>query len=108
MARGGAPRTAGAPCESISALCLRCIRRVEHVGCWGDDGKYHLAPVEWIEYLPVERTSTYSLREMEPMSETDDTPPLAALTRLFQRREDHIGVAGQEDAGLEGGHLDFE
>ena len=42
---------------SVTADGYRGEDRVEYVSVWGNDGRCHNVPVEWIEYLPVSRTS---------------------------------------------------
>lgn len=37
--------------------------RVDHITVYGNDGRYHTVPVEWIEYLPAERDSQIILIE---------------------------------------------
>ena len=42
---------------SVTASGYRGKDRVEFVPVWGNDGRLHNVPVEWVEYLPVSRTS---------------------------------------------------
>lgn len=77
----------------VTAYGFRGINRVEYVECWGGDGQYHLVPVEWVEYLPVERTSSYSLCELEPQPENDEARPLAGPRTNLDDYLDKIGVS---------------
>jgi hypothetical protein len=42
---------------TVTANGYRGIERVEYVPVWGNDGRLHNVPVEWIEYQPVSRKS---------------------------------------------------
>lgn len=61
---------------AVTAHGYRGEERVEYVGKWGGDGKYHEIPVHWTEYLPVERTSQIQLSERAPLEPSDKTRPL--------------------------------
>ncbi|MCQ2397259.1 MAG: hypothetical protein MJ106_06145, partial [Lentisphaeria bacterium] len=70
-------RNGGTSTIAVTAHGYRGEERVEYVGKWGGDGKYHEVPVHWIEYLPVERTSHIQLSEKVPMEPTEKTRPLS-------------------------------
>ena len=48
---------------AVIACGYRGEARVEHKEVRGGDGKWHSVPVEWVEYLPVERTTDMYLSE---------------------------------------------
>lgn len=50
---------------SVTAYGFRGEPRVDYVEVWGGDGDCHEVPVEWTEYLPVERTSLMALSESD-------------------------------------------
>lgn len=49
----------------ITAYGYRTVARVDYVTELGDDGEYHSIPVEWIEYIPVEKTSTIEIKHIK-------------------------------------------
>ena len=52
---------------AVTAYGYRGEKRVTVKKVWGGDGAYHSVPVEWIEYLPVSRTSNMCVsNEGEP------------------------------------------
>ena len=55
----------------ITAHGFRGKERVDHVSKLGGDGNWHNVPVEWIEYLPVQRTSTMIVRETDGLTLQD-------------------------------------
>lgn len=48
---------------AVTAYGYRGEKRVTYKSVYGGDGNWHEVPVEWIEYLPVERTSNVSVAE---------------------------------------------
>lgn len=65
----------------VDAHGFQGIDRVEHVTVYGGDGDFHDVAVPWIEYLPVERTSSFSLREQIPQDANDEVQPLQGNQR---------------------------
>ncbi|MBR6471090.1 MAG: hypothetical protein IKS83_04795 [Victivallales bacterium] len=61
---------------AVTAYGYKTIAHVEHVTVWGGDGHAHEVPVEWLEYLPVQRTSELLVSEQEapPATPPDDAP----------------------------------
>ena len=47
----------------VTAYGYRGEERVDYEEVYGGDGNYHDVPVEWTEYLPVQRSSCMCLRE---------------------------------------------
>ena len=47
----------------VTAHGYRGVEHVEHERVHGGDGKWHTVPVEWIEYLPVEKTTEMYVSE---------------------------------------------
>ena len=54
----------------VSAHGFRGETRVEVVPVFGGDGKMHMVPVEWIEYLPVVQENKVFVRRSSPQEET--------------------------------------
>lgn len=50
---------------SVTSHAYKTIQRVDYVPVYGGDGRYHDVPVEWYEYIPVEKTSTVRLQELK-------------------------------------------
>lgn len=50
---------------SITAHTYKTIKHVEHITKLGGDGKLHTIPVEWLEYVPLERTSQMELANVD-------------------------------------------
>lgn len=50
---------------SITAYTYKTIKHVEVVTKLGGDGKLHNIPVEWLEYIPLERTSQMELANVD-------------------------------------------
>lgn len=48
---------------SVTAHGFRGENRTEYVSVYGGDGKNHSVPVEWIEYIAVQRTSPIVVKE---------------------------------------------
>lgn len=75
-------RKQGAASEiQVDAHGFRGVERVEHVTRYGGDGKLHDIAVPWIEYLPVERTTSFSIREQIPQEPNNDVQPLQGSQR---------------------------
>lgn len=49
----------------VTAYGYRGAKRVDHEDVYGGDGKWHSVPVEWIEYLPVSKTTDMYLTESD-------------------------------------------
>ena len=58
-------RASGVSDVRVTAHGYRGEKRVDHEEVYGGDGKWHSVPVEWIEYLPVEKTRVMRLTEAE-------------------------------------------
>lgn len=41
----------------VTAYSFKGIAHTDFIPVWGGDGRTHAVPVEWIEYIPVERTT---------------------------------------------------
>ncbi len=57
------------------------VPRTTYVEVWGGDGKCHDVPVEWIEYLPVSRTSSFHVAEQIPTDLGAKVQPLQGEQR---------------------------
>ncbi len=56
-------RTSGVSRSTVTAYGYKGVNRVDYQDVHGGDGKWHKVPVEWIEYLPVQRTSDLAVSE---------------------------------------------
>lgn len=54
----------------ITARGFRGADRTDYVDVWGGDGRIHSVPVNWVEYLPIEKKTRLTIAEM-PDSDTD-------------------------------------
>ena len=52
---------------AVTAHGFRAIRHVDYVPTFGGDGKWHDVPVEWLEYVPVSRTSQLDVMDTNEM-----------------------------------------
>ena len=87
-------------CITQNILKARCIRRqgnsgtvevtahgfcgeqrVDFVNVYGGDGHWHAVPVEWVEYLPVQRTSFFKFTDDPSPEEADPSQPDSLLRR---------------------------
>ncbi len=50
---------------NVTAYSFRTEERVDFVQKLGGDGHIHSVPVPWTEYIPVERTSTVKLKQLD-------------------------------------------
>ncbi|MBQ7208262.1 MAG: hypothetical protein IJS01_10745 [Lentisphaeria bacterium] len=71
---------AGAGTVEVTASGFRGEDRVDHVSVYGGDGRFHAVPVPWVEYLPVQKTSSYHFVE-NPDEKTVDLRRSHALLR---------------------------
>jgi hypothetical protein len=62
-------RAEGECTVAVTAYGYRGVDRVHHEEVHGGDGEWHDVPVEWIEYLPVQRTSNLCLSASPTPSE---------------------------------------
>ena len=58
-------RADGVSDVAVTAYGYRGESRVDYVEVWGGDGNRHEVPVEWTEYLPVDRTTEMAVSESE-------------------------------------------
>ena len=49
---------------NVCAHSFRAEKRIEYVSKFGGDGKTHLVPVEWIEYIPVTRDEQITISDL--------------------------------------------
>ncbi|MBP5300087.1 MAG: hypothetical protein J6Y80_01655 [Victivallales bacterium] len=71
-----ASREKGTTSLAVTAYGYRTVKHVTYISKWGGDGRTHQVPVEWLEYLPVERTSELLIAEQESPSDGPHEPPL--------------------------------
>ena len=73
--------TDGNAIVEVTAYGFRGVDRVEVIPVYGNDGRWHNVPVEWVEYLPVERTSSMYLQDMPESKTSFRTDNSTALLR---------------------------
>lgn len=56
---------------SVTAYGYKGINRVDYVSVMGGDGRVHQVPVNWVEYLPVDRTSEMAIHVQPTLSRKD-------------------------------------
>lgn len=78
-------RTDGTSRVAVTAHGYRGEDRVEYVEVYGGDGCYHNVPVEWVEYLPVQRTSEMYVSEGDSPSPGFVRSYRAAMKTAFRR-----------------------
>ena len=52
----------GTDYDKIHAYSFKSEPRVDYVSVLGGDGEFHLVPVPWDEYLPVQKTTTFNVQ----------------------------------------------
>ena len=67
---------------SVTANGYRGKDRVEFVPVWGNDGRLHNVPVEWVEYLPVSRTSEIGITVVDGKSAAENPQTVRRCLRL--------------------------
>ena len=81
-------RQDGVSTVAVTAHGFRGEDRVDYVSVYGGDGCWHDVPVEWTEYLPVERTRNMTVTEADVPSDTFRTrfenADIAALRRSIK------------------------
>lgn len=55
----------------VTAHGFKGINRIDYVEKYGNDGRFHSVPVEWVEYIPVKKTSPLILKETGHVDEVD-------------------------------------
>ena len=70
---------------AVTAHGYRGEERVDYKEVYGGDGKWHDVPVQWTEYLPVQRTSSMCLSERDTPSDLFKQRAAASRTSAFRR-----------------------
>ena len=70
---------------AVTAYGYRGVKRVDHEDVYGGDGKWHDVAVEWVEYLPVNRTSNLCLTEASAPSEVFKRRVAASRESAYRR-----------------------
>ena len=52
----------------ITAYSYDIENRIDVIPVYGGDGKFHNVPVHWEEYIPIEKTSAFSVADIEKVS----------------------------------------
>jgi len=80
---------------AITAYGYRGENRVDHISTHGGDGRWHKVPVKWVEYIPVQRTSTLTIRETDGLTlqdyeqQTQASPDWQAFFRQWRIEPRH-------------------
>ena len=53
---------------SVTAHGFRGVKHTDYISKYGGDGHWHDVPVRWIEYIPVQKTSPFVVRETQEAS----------------------------------------
>lgn len=81
-------RDGGVSRVAVTAHAFRGVQRVDYESVHGGDGRWHEVPVEWTEYLPVERTSemivTESATPRADFQTNFDASPAAVFRRSLR------------------------
>lgn len=81
-------RQDGVSTVAVTAHGFRGEDRVDYVSVYGGDGCWHDVPVEWTEYLPVERTRNMTVTEADAPSNTFrarfESADVAAIRRTIR------------------------
>lgn len=56
---------------AVTAHGFRAEKRVDQISKFGGDGRWHNVPVPWVDYLPVQRTSSLAVRETDGLTLQD-------------------------------------
>lgn len=61
--------------------------RVDHIRVFGGDGRYHMVPVEWVEYKPVVKETKMSVKENPKVGEglTTNANQISSKNEIFRR-----------------------
>lgn len=78
-------RENGESTVAVTAYGYRGVKRVDHEDVYGGDGKWHDVAVEWVEYLPVNRTSNLCLTEASAPSEVFKRRVAASSESAYRR-----------------------
>ena len=81
----------GATSLAVTAYGYRTVKHIEYVSKWGGDGRCHEVPVEWLEYLPVERTSELLIAEQEPPPVTPEGDAPYGCTARWRELVGRVG-----------------
>ncbi|HOE61747.1 MAG TPA: hypothetical protein P5125_01390 [Kiritimatiellia bacterium] len=80
----------------VTAHGFRGEHRVDYVSKFGGDGRWHKVPVKWIEYIPVQRTSTLTIRETDGLTlqdyeeQSQTSPDWQTFFRKYQIEPKHV------------------
>lgn len=78
-------RENGESTVAVTAYGYRGVKRVDHEDVYGGDGKWYDVAVEWVEYLPVNRTSNLCLTEASAPSEVFKRRVAASRESAYRR-----------------------
>ena len=56
---------AGRDLVAVTAYSYMGIDRIDYIPVRGGDGNYHNVPVPWIEYIPVNKTTTVEISALD-------------------------------------------
>ncbi len=70
---------------AVNAYGFSGTNRTDYIPVYGGDGGIHDVPVHWVQYAPVNRRSTMSIKEC-PDADKEITRNDSRSTRLFRRR----------------------
>ena len=78
-------RDGGESTIAVTAYGYRGVKRVDYEEVYGGDGKWHKVAVQWVEYLPVQRTSYMYISERSTPSDIFKQRAAASHESAFRR-----------------------
>lgn len=48
----------------VKAYAYDTLNHVDYISVYGGDGRWHDVPVEWVEYIPIEKTSKMKIKDI--------------------------------------------
>ena len=78
-------REGGESTIAVTAYGYKGVKRVDYEEVYGGDGKWHKVAVQWVEYLPVQRTSNMHISERSTPSDIFKQRAAASHESAFRR-----------------------
>jgi len=76
----------GADLNRVHAYSYKTIPHVEYVSVYGGDGEFHSVPVNWLEYIPVEKETDLVIQKVEANKQQYDNNYRNGLVNQFLSR----------------------
>ena len=82
---------------TVTAYGYATENRVDYIDVFGGDGRMHVVPVHWIEYIPVDRTSVMEVKAVGGTRESFEKMRAEEKLAAFVRRYSPQGVSAYCD-----------